>query len=72
MYAVIVEELLESGLVLNLTKFVWMGAEDNHVVEDDTYRCKANTDSTRPEMCDVADEVGGNISQKDNGKIGGE
>ena len=72
MYAVIEEELVKLGMAVKLLKTIWMDAEGNHVAESDAYICKVNIDITWLEMCVVADKVGGNNSQKDDGKIGGE
>ena len=49
-----------------------MEADGNHVEEGNATGCKVNIEIVKPEMCIVADEVGGNTLQKDGGKIGGE
>ena len=69
-YEVIEEELIRAGVAVRLNEPVWMDAEGNHVDEGDAAGCKVNIDIIKPEMCIVADEVGGNTSQKDDGKIG--
>jgi len=72
MYEVVDEELIRAGVAVRLPEPVWMDAEGNHVERGDADGCKVNIDIIKPEMCIVADEVGGNTSQKDDGKIGGE
>jgi len=49
-----------------------MNADGDHVEEGDSFGCKVPLDVTKSELCVVADEVGGNTSQKDDGKMGGE
>ena len=72
MYEVIEQEMITAGVAVALKEPVWMNAEGEVVEEGDAYGCKVTLDITKPEMCVVADEVGGNTSQKDDGKIGGE
>lgn len=72
MYEVIEEELIEAGVAKQLEVPIFMDRKGNHVSEGDDFGCKVTLDITRPEMFVVVDEVGGNILQKDDGKIGGE
>ena len=72
MYEVIEQEMITAGVAVMLPEPVWMNAKGEHVEEGDAFGCKVTLDITKPEMCVVADEVGGNTSQKDDGKIGGE
>ena len=72
MYKVIEEELIKAGVAVRLPEPVWMDAEGNHVEEGDAAGFKVNVEIVKSEMCIVADEVGGDTLQKDDGKIGGE
>ena len=72
MYEVIEQEMITAGVAVMLPEPVWMNAKGEHVEEGDAFGCKVTLDITKPEMCVVADEVGGNTSQKDDGKIEGE
>ena len=49
-----------------------MNAKYKHVEDGDAFEYKVTLDITNPEMCVVADELGGNSLQKDNGGIGSE
>jgi len=49
-----------------------MNADGDHVEEGDSFGCKVTLDITKPEVCVVSNGIGGNTSQKDDGKIGGE
>lgn len=49
-----------------------MNTKGDHVEEGDAFLCKVTLNITRPEMCVMADEVGSNTLQKDDGKNGGE
>lgn len=60
MYEVIEEELIKARVAVRLPEPVWIDAEGNHVEECDAAGCKVNTDIVKPEICIVADEVGGN------------
>lgn len=64
--------MIKAGVAARLPKVVWLDAEGNHVEECITAGYKVNIEIIKPEMCIVAAEVGGNTSQKDDGKIGGE
>jgi len=72
MYEVIEEEFIRVGVAVRLPEPVWMDEEGNHVEKGNADGCKVNINIIKPEMCIVADDVGGNTSQKDDGKIGGE
>jgi len=72
MYECIEEELITTGVAVRLPEPIWMDADGNHVEEDDLFGCKVTCDITKPDICVVADEVGRNTSQKDDGNMGGE
>ena len=72
MYKSIKEELIAAGAAIKLDKPVWMNGDGDVVDEQDAFGCKVAIDITKPEMCIVADEVGGNTSQKGDGLVGGE
>ena len=69
MYKVIEVEMPVAGVVVRLPYPVWMNAKGEHIEEGDVFGCKSTLDITKPEMCVVDDEVGGNTLQKDDGKI---
>mmetsp|Transcript_25328 Transcript_25328/g.29833 ORF Transcript_25328/g.29833 Transcript_25328/m.29833 type:complete len:154 (+) Transcript_25328:717-1178(+) len=60
MYDSISEEMVSAKVAVKLPDPVWMDAKGNLVDEGDAYGCKVTHDIVRPEMCVVADEVGGN------------
>ena len=72
MYDSIEEELVSAGVATPLDEPVWMNANCDVVEEDDAWGCKVTIDITKPEMCVVADEVGGNTSQRGDGLVGGQ
>jgi len=72
MYESIEEELIAAGVATLLDELVWISTNGDVVKEKDEYGCKVTIDITKPEMCVVADEVGGNMSQKGDGLVGGE
>jgi len=72
MYETIEEELVAAGVATLLDEPVWMNANGDIVEEGDACGCKVTIDITKPEMCVVADEVGGNTSQKGDGLVGGQ
>lgn len=68
-YGVIEQEMIASGVAVRLPEPMWMNAKGEHVEEGNAFGFKVTLDITKPEICVVADEVGGNTSQKDDGKI---
>ena len=67
MYESIKEELVAAGVAVKLDTPVWMNGDGDVVDEQDALGCKVSSDITKPEMCLVADEVGGNTSKKGDG-----
>ena len=73
MYDHIIEEMVDAGVAIKLDAPVWMNKEGEIVKnEEDAFGCKVSHQITRPEMCIVGDEVGGNISMKGDGHAGGQ
>ena len=72
MYEVIEEELIKAGVLTRLPVPIFMDRKGNHIVEGDAFGRKVTIEIMSPEMCVDADEVGGNASRKNDGKIGGE
>lgn len=50
---------------------VWLDKKGNEVTKDLAFGRQCTHRLIRPDMCIVADETGGNISQKGDGHIGG-
>ena len=71
-YDQIGEEMEDSGVATKLNEPVWMDKSGEEVDEDDFFDCKVTRMITRPDMCLVVDEVGGNTNQKGDGNVGGE
>ena len=73
MYKMTKREMVEEAHVAKyLDKPVWMNAKGEVVEEKDTVGCQVDTVITQPHYCIVADEVGGDTCQKDDGHVGGE
>jgi len=72
MYETIEEELVAAGVATLLDEPVWMNTNGDIVEEGDACGCKVTIDITKPDVCVVADEVGGNTSQKGDGLVGGQ
>lgn len=51
---------------------MWMNEKGEEVEEKDAVGCKVTIDITQPEYCIVADEVGGDTCQLDDGHVGRE
>ena len=62
----------DAGVAERLENPVWMNKSGEEVNEDDAFGCKVTHKITRPDMCLVVDEVGGNTNQKGDGNVGGE
>jgi len=72
MYESIEEEIIVAGVATLLNEPVWMNANSDVVEKEDACGYKVTIDITKPEMCVVSDEIGGNTSQKGDGLVGGE
>ena len=72
MYSSISDEMVDSKVAIELEAPVWMDSLGNEVLEESAFGCKVTHDITRRDICFVMDEVGGNISQKGDGNIGGQ
>ena len=72
MYSKIVEEMEDAGVAKRLPEPVWMDREGEIVGEEHAFGCKVTHRIIHPEMVIVFDELGGNISQKGDGHVGGQ
>ena len=72
MYSHIIDELVGAGLAVKLDEPVWMDRDDNTCTEEEAFGCKVYHKILRPDLCFCGDEVGGNISMKGDGYVGGE
>ena len=74
MYGKVEEARIESNVAVRLPSPQRQDRDGNPYEEDDTQRfgCNVTSNITRPYVIFVADEVGANISQKEDGAIGGE
>ena len=70
MYDQVGEEMIDAK-VARAIDHTWMDIAGNVVHEKDSFGCKVNMEITRPDICFTMDEVGGNISQKGDGAMGG-
>ena len=71
MYVQFGEEIFEAK-VARAIDHTWMDVPGNVVDEKDCFGCKVYMEITRPNIYFTIDEVGGNISQKGDGAMGGE
>ena len=71
MYDQVGEEMIDAKVARKIDQ-TWMDIAGNVVHEKDSFGCKVNMEITRPDICFTMDEVGGNISQKGDGAMGGE
>ena len=62
---------ISTQLAEKLEEANWMN-RSGEIVEEDALGYKVIYRIVNPELCIVADEVGGNISMKGNGYVGGE
>ena len=72
MYKHIYDEMELSGVAKRMDEPVWMDRTGNVVEEVDAFGCKITHEFTRPDMCLVGDEVGGNINMTGDGHQGGQ
>jgi len=72
MYNNIIDEMVDAGVAEKLDEPVWMDRDGNICSEQEAYGCKVHHQIVRPDMCLCGDEVGGNISMKGDGHVGGE
>ena len=72
MYKHNIGEMEDAGVAVRRVSPVWMDRSGNIVDESKAYGCKVTHDIIHPEYCIVADEVGNNISMKNDGHIGGQ
>ena len=72
MYCHITHEMLEAGVAEPLPEPVWMDLDGSVCDEQNPFGCKVFHRLIRPDMCIVGDEVGGTISMKGDGHVGGQ
>ena len=72
MYNSIIDEMMDAGVVERLDEPVWMDHDGNICSEETAFGCKVLHKVVRPDMCICGDEVGGIISMKGDGHVGGE
>ena len=72
MYDQCIDQMVRVGVAKKRDKAVWMDKSGN-VVRDESHAfgCKVTHDLIHPDWCLVGDEVGGNISMKGDGHVGG-
>ena len=71
MYKHVIDEMVQAGIAKNLEVPIWMDRYGNKCSKDKALDCKVTHQITRPDMCVMGDEVGGNLSMKGDGHIGG-
>ena len=64
-------EMVATGIAEGIEKTMRMDKEGNICSENDAFGFKVTHETKYPEHFIMADEVGGNISQKGDGHIGG-
>ena len=71
MYTHVYTEMEDAGVAARLIKPAWQDEDGSPCDESSVFGCKVTHTLTHPELCFVMDEVGGNISQKGDGHMGG-
>ena len=72
MYDHVYDELVQVKLATPYDEPMWQDSDGTFCPESSGLGCRVTHNFTKPEMCIVMDEVGGNTSQKGDGQIGGE
>ena len=72
MYDLIIDEMVDAGVVKKLDVSQWMDINGNIVEESEAFGCKVTHEVTCPKNCFVVDEVGSNTSMKSGGSVAGE
>ena len=72
MFDNIISNLTDAGLAFPLRDPIWMDRNGNSCEPDEAFGCKVTHRIVYPENILVADELGGNLSQKGDGNLGGE
>ena len=72
MYQHTIEEMVDAGVAQKLDEPQWMDRSGARCEEKYGLGFKVTHLITRPDMCICGDEVGGNISMKGDGHVGGE
>ena len=72
MYNSVIDEMVDAGVAEKLDEQGWMDHDGKVCSEETAFGCKDLHKVVRPDMCICGDEVGGNISMKGGGHIGGE
>ena len=64
--------MVQAGVAKKRDEAVWMDKSDNIVSDKShSFGCKVTHDIIHPDLCLVGDEVGGTISMKGDGHVGG-
>ena len=71
MYKHTIIEMVEAGVARKLDEPTWMNRHGEVCDENESFGCKVTHQIIHPDMCLVGDEVGGNISMKGDGHVGG-
>ena len=72
MYTHIYGEMIFASVAELLSKPIWMDRNGNECHKSEALGCQVTHRLCHPELCFVDDEVGGNISMKGDGNIGGQ
>jgi len=72
MYDHCINEMVEAVVAAKLHEPVWMDRYCKICDERNAYGCKVDHKLIRPDMCICGDEVGGSISMKGDGHVGGQ
>ncbi len=72
MYSHIYEEIVCAEAVEPLPTPIWMDSDGNECQESNALGCQVTHRLCHPELCFVGNKVGGNISMKGDGHVGGQ
>ena len=71
MYEHTYDAMVSSGVAEKLSDPIWVDKDGNECDEEQSFGCKVRYKLLHPDQCFVGDEVGGNISMKGYGHVGG-
>ena len=72
MYQHCYNEMVEAGVAQKLNEPVWLDRYGKDCAKNDAFGCKVFHKLIKPDMCICGDEVGGLISMKGDGHVGGQ
>ena len=72
MYSHTYQEIVDAGVAEELLEPVWLDRDGKECPEEKSFGCQVTHQLIHPELCICGDEVGGNLSMKGDGHVGGQ